>query len=98
MAEKTLGEIAMYAYQKRTSDDVPSWQAVADAVIAAHEARRWRPIESAPKTGEFLVGRWVVFPGSRVWDRGTAMHSEYLAGVWSYWCPLPAPPQEVECA
>jgi hypothetical protein len=96
MAEKTLGQVAMYAYQKRTSNDIQAWQAVADAVEAAIEARRWRPIESAPKTGEFWVGRWVILPGGRLWDLGFAMHSEYLARVWSYWCPIPAPPQEVE--
>ena len=96
MHEKTLGAIAYETWCYDTSPD--DWQAVADAVAAAIEARRWQAIESAPKNGEFLVGRWVIFPGGRVWDRGTAMHSECLAGVWSYWCHIPAPPQEVERA
>ena len=42
MFQKTLGEVAMHAHQTRSSDDVLAWQAVADAVVAAHEARRWK--------------------------------------------------------
>lgn len=48
MAED-LGMIACRAMDKAWSLPAnESWQAVADAVVAANEARRWRPIESIP--------------------------------------------------
>lgn len=51
--EKTLGEIAYETWCYDISHD--AWQAVADAVVAAHEARRWRSIETAPKDGAILA-------------------------------------------
>ena len=50
MAEKTLAEIAREAWYGGTGPtSANDWQSVADAVIAEYEARRWKPIESAPK-------------------------------------------------
>ena len=54
--EKTLGKVARDAwYRVRPSCRPADWQAVADAVVAAHEARRWKAIESAPKDGYILA-------------------------------------------
>jgi hypothetical protein len=41
---KTLGQVAYRAFL----DSGENWQAVADAVESAIEARRWKAIESAP--------------------------------------------------
>lgn len=47
MIEKTLGQVAYEEYcNAPTTMEPDDWQAVADAVVAAHEARRWKPIES----------------------------------------------------
>jgi hypothetical protein len=84
-----------------------AWQAVADAVVAAHEARRWQAIESAPKDKEVDV-----------WDgcervpyaKYNTQTESWFSDVFSYgdmdwremdpqpthWTPIPAPPQEVE--
>jgi len=46
--EKALGQVACEAMDAAWSlPALESWQAVADAVVAAHEARRWRPISEA---------------------------------------------------
>lgn len=51
MAEKTLGQVARDKWRDELvlSEHTPneSWQAVANAVIAEYEARRWRPISEA---------------------------------------------------
>jgi hypothetical protein len=94
MAEKTLGQVAWEAMDAAWSLPAEeSWQAVADAVIQAHEARRWKGICTAPLTGEVLVGKW---------HRGEWMHkaTQYIAIAiedgYTHWTPIPAPPQEVE--
>ena len=50
MKQKTLGEVArntfLHATGPTTSDD---WETAAAAVIAEHERRKWRGIETAPK-------------------------------------------------
>ena len=109
IAGDTLGHVAMYAYQKRVSDEVPARQAVADAVIAAHEARRWKPIESAPKDGAIILvhrhgcetpflaawldGAAIRQPGWHHIDINKRFHSEP-----THWTPLPAPPKEASDA
>ena len=104
MAEKTLGQVAMYAYQKRETDEVPAWESIADAVVREHEARRWKAIETAPKLQ--YVDIWA--GGRRIpnaqqcptrtggddwrwWSNGAMVLEEA-----THWTPLPAPPQEVE--
>ena len=98
MAEKTLGEIAYETWCYDISHD--AWQAVANAVVAAHEARRWMSIETAPKDGSILA--WSperAMVCQVVWRRENNDWS--LIGrdgvsrmEYSHWTPIPAPPQE----
>lgn len=100
-----LGMIACRAMDKAWSLPAnESWQAVAEAVVAAHEARRWRSIDTAPKDGAILAWspeRAMVF--QVVWRRENNDWS--LIGrdgvsrmEYSHWTPIPAPPKEVEHA
>ena len=107
MAEKSLGQIAREVFMNgtgpTTADD---WEKAADAVIAAAEARRWKPIESAPKfqyVDIWAGGRRI--PNAqqcptrtggddwRWWSNGAMVLEEA-----THWTPLPAPPQEVDDA
>lgn len=107
--QKTLGEIARDKWRDELalSEHTPteSWQAVADAVIAAHEARRWKQIESAPKDGEVDVwGGFERVPNAK-YNKQT---ESWFSDVFSYgdmdwremdpqpthWTPIPAPPKE----
>jgi hypothetical protein len=105
MGEKDLGDVAYGAYDTSLPFE-EAWQAVADAVIQAHEARRWKWIESAPKfqyVDIWAGGRRI--PNAqqcptrtggdewRWWSNG-AMVLEHA----THWTPIPAPPQEVEHA
>lgn len=94
MAGDTLGHVAMYAYQKRVSDEVPAWQAVADAVVSEYEARRWKPIDSAPKdeTPILALAKDWTFPDI-VWRDGAGWCHQSKP---THWTPIPAPPKEVE--
>lgn len=97
MEEKTLGAIAFGAYHE-TQD----WQAVADAVIQAHEARRWQSIESAPRTRQYILAyspeRKMSF--QVCWDHEWGYWQMIGGGnctmEFAHWTPIPAPPQEVE--
>jgi hypothetical protein len=101
MADKTLAEIAEKVW---TDGDGWNWQDVIDAVVSAHEARRWRPIESAPKfqyVDIWAGGRRI--PNAqqcptrtggdewRWWSNGAMVLEEA-----THWAPIPTPPQEVE--
>ena len=101
--EKTLGCIARDAWVVRATHG--RWQAVAAAVVAAHEARRWKAIESAPKfqyVDIWAGGRRI--PNAqqcptrtggdewRWWSNGEMGLEEA-----THWTPIPEPPQEVEC-
>jgi hypothetical protein len=111
MAEKTLGQVAYANWcaeaSNRLMNTEEAWQAVADAVVAAHEARRWQAIESAPKDKEVDVWDGC----ERVPDAKYNTQTEsWFSDVFSYgdmdwremdpqpthWTPIPAPPQEVE--
>lgn len=105
MDEKTLGAIAYEAWCYDTSPD--DWQAVADAVIAAHEARRWREWETVPRDGT-PFDAWHVggafarahrICGCRINATGDTLDGYGDVrddGFLSHWSPIPAPPQEVE--
>ncbi len=97
MSEKTLRDVAVDEWI-RTGD----WQAVADAVLAGDEARRWQGMESAPKDRRYILAwspeRRMAF--QVVWD---AEDKEWIligqgdtAPEVTHWTPIPAPPQEVD--
>jgi len=94
---ESLGQIAYRKWltesDRQYATTLESWQAVVDAVVAAHEARRWRPIESAPKTGEVMVGKW--HRGKWAW-KVTEFVTVASEDGYTHWTPIPAPPQEVE--
>ena len=107
MADKTLSEIAYEAYDTALPFDV-AWQAVADAVIAEYERRRWRAISEAPKDRKILlagphdsgetyqeVSQWYVLKSHT--DQGrwpVAFMSGF--GEPTHFTTLPAPPKEGE--
>ena len=101
MAEKTLGRIAREACVNFNSDAV--WQAVADAVIQAHEARQWKAISTAPRTRQYILAyspeRKMSF--QVCWDHEWGYWQMIGGGKctmeFTHWSPLPASPQEVEC-
>jgi hypothetical protein len=78
------------------------WQAVANAVVQAHEARRWQAIESAPKDGYILAWspeRRMAFQA--IWcgslDDWQLLGRDGIATMeFTHWAALPAPPKEVE--
>ena len=106
MQEKTLGQVA---YEAKWGDCMgfdneraqETWQAVADAVIAAHEARRWVKWPDVPDEGEYppdetdvdiYCGNWA--SKDRLIGRISKRSGTY--GPWgaSHWRHLPAPPKE----
>ena len=101
MVEKTLGEIAFEVGYDMPYSSAESWQAVADAVIQAHEARRWKPIETAPKDGTSIL---IYIPAFKEWTAIVAQSHFYKAGrgkgYWwdfanmdpTHWTAIPAPP------
>lgn len=116
MTEKTLSRIGFEAYDKvlriqifgkdfdpeviPVGEDVEAWDAAAQAIIDAHEARKWRDIESAPTDTYILClepdgvmsvmylcsidGRWTLSSD----NRSSPMYEPTL------WQPLPAPPKQ----
>lgn len=47
MEEKTLAQVARETWLAGTGPLFVEWDRIADAVVAAHESRRWRPISEA---------------------------------------------------
>ena len=100
---KTLGQVAREKWGRElvnnNASPSQSWQAVADAVVAAHEARRWRPIAEAKRDGTvFLVKGGVAHFYNGVLCSLTAEPYPGRPITWDcrVFCELPAPPQEVE--
>lgn len=108
---KTLGRIAYEAAYKDMGESYPwdrvpaeeqcHWEAAAAAVVKAHEERRWRPIETAPKDGTQLLlwepGAGPIYKNYKV---GKFIHANprWVVGTNSYvikpthWQPLPEAP------
>jgi hypothetical protein len=110
MAEKTLGQVAYETWISTNLErSLDEFEAVADHVVAAHEARRWRAIDSAPKDVSILIyvpeydhyGPGIL---RAIWVRGERWHTTCWASgrdlgscyTPTHWTTLPAPPQEVE--
>ena len=105
MAEKTLAEIAREAWWGGTGPtSAQDWQAVADAVEAAIEARRWQAwppcVDGAlpdvvalddPKLGR----RFGFLRDGKWWDEDGDEITPYVYPP-KRWTPIPAPPKEVE--
>jgi len=95
MEKKTLGVIARDKWRDELANSAhtptDSWQAVADAVLQTHEARRWQAIESAG-VPPLLVGKW--HRGRWVWKQ-TEFVTVAIEDGYTHWAPIPAPPQEV---
>lgn len=98
--ERTLGRIAREACVNSNSD--ACWQAVADAVVAEYERRRWKAIETAPKDGYILAyspERKMSFQviWCDYWSDWQLLASDGVATMeFTHWSALPAPPKEVE--
>lgn len=114
MADKTLGQVAYEAryiglWDLLKPPTKAEYNKLADAVIAAHEARRWREWETVPRDGT-PFDAWHVgtafarahrICGCRINATGDTLdeHGDVRDdGFFSHWCPIPAPPQEVERA
>jgi hypothetical protein len=109
MAEKTLGQVAFETRYEQpvvwgnpgSEENESSWQAVADAVIAAHEARRWKPIKSASDGVALQVGVWLQNADkSKTWfvPIGIITKQQAIARGYTHWTPIPAPPKEASDA
>jgi len=103
MAEKTLAEIARDAWCTTNSPD--DWQAVADAVVAEYEARRWRAWP--PDDEQRKVHAWREDSGvfiARVHQDEEDGAERWFCGFGddlsnelpTLWTPIPAPPKEAE--
>lgn len=62
----------------------------------------WQPIETAPRTGEMILGAWMSKSPKGIWvirtvRANTAYSNLWLEGsrtVWpKFWMPLPNPPK-----
>ena len=105
MSEKTLGVIAFEEFDKalrikmfgRNFDaeaipiqgDHEAWESAAQAVIEAHEARKWQPIETMPSDVYFLAeneqGDWIK---SQRYENTANLNGFYVVdkreGKWFY--------------
>lgn len=103
MEEKTLGQVAREAWYKVRPSCPDDWQAVAEAVVAAHEARRWKAWPDEEGEGEYppdetdveiYCGRWA--SKDRLIGRISKRSGVYGPSGASHWRLLPAPPKEAE--
>lgn len=108
MEEKPLGMIAFAAWVESGQ----SWQAVADAVVAEYEARRWRSISEAHEDFGLCLFVNMLDPG--MYCAGTTLDGNWEEMAeecgWTHFCqivlttetverllvPIPAPPKEGE--
>ena len=113
MTEKTLGQIAEEAREQFTEKATMSqysreadllacmWDFIAQAVIEAHEARKWQPIESAPRDGAQMYvdapqldcGCSIAYFENGAWCSAWDGR-KFIDYVPTKWQPLPAPPKQ----
>ncbi len=109
MTEKTLGEIFDDAFSEKVlhgkirhfedlSVDVRAGiEAGAQSVIEAHEARKWQPIETAPRDTYILClrrdGTCDILRMRRRWEDQHGIEQYGLRPT--HWQTLPAPPKEL---
>lgn len=108
MAEKTLGQVAYESqdylppWESIPQDAKDNWQAVADAVVAEYEARRWKAwppcvdgeLPDVVALDDPKLGRKFGFLRERKWvDEDGVEIIEYGVPP-ERWCAIPAPPKE----
>lgn len=102
--EKTLGQVAWEAHLEALPARANRWQAVADAVIAEYEARRWKAwppcvdgeLPDVVALDDPKLGRKFGFLRERKWvDEDGVEIIEYGVPP-ERWCAIPAPPKEAE--
>ena len=107
MDKRTLGQVARDTYEEIESGGIVGleylFKAVADAVIAAHEARQWQAWPDETGKGEYppdetpvevYCGKWA--SRDRLISQISVKRGTYGPSGASHWRFLPAPPQEVE--
>jgi hypothetical protein len=104
MEGKTLAEIAFDVYLQDADDP---WKDIADAVVAAHEARRWQawPDGTNDDTAEYPPDEKdvLIYCGNWAYKDVVLGKISRRCGVYgpsgaTHWAAIPAPPQEVERA
>lgn len=104
MEQKTLGEIARDTWLAGTGPLYVEWDRISDAIVAAHEARRWKPWPPCVDGGlpdvvaldDPKLGRKFGFLRDHKWvDEDGVEIIEYGVPP-ERWCAIPAPPKEAE--
>ena len=104
MEEKTLAQVARETWLAGTDPLFVEWDRIADAVVAAHEARRWKAIESAPRTRQYVLAyapeRKMSFQvcWDHEWGYWQMMGGGKCTMEFTLWSPIPAPPKEASDA
>lgn len=104
MEEKTLAQVARETWLAGTGPLFVEWDRIADAVVAAHEARRWKAIESAPRTRQYVLAyapeRKMSFQvcWDHEWGYWQMMGGGKCTMEFTLWSPIPAPPKEASDA
>ena len=106
MNEKTLGQINEDAFIRTgikhgDGQIVKGWECAAQAVIEAHEARKWQTIDKAPRDGtKFLAYDGVIFYGDAMADAGgfyieCGKYRDFFPIYPTHFQHLPQPPKEL---
>ena len=69
-----------------------------DYVAEIERLRKWRPIDTAPRDADVLLGWWQDWP-ERQWECAAGLAGStkggWLHGQATHWMPLPAPPEDL---